>query len=122
VDVDDAIADASVAPRRVRGFETRPVAIPDDVDDPSLRKASGKVRLPLTVRWSAPRREYDLDDRRDRISLIEQVLTEGTDDDVRRFINVDAVADLWDELYLPGYVRRAWAAWLKDRRGLDLPC
>ncbi len=49
-------------------------------------------------------------------------MTEGADDDVRAFIDVDEVVALWDELVLPRHVRRTWAAWLHQRRGLTLPC
>jgi len=37
-----------------------PVAIPEDVDDPSVVKASGAVELPFHVRWSDPPITYDL--------------------------------------------------------------
>ena len=40
-----------------------------------------------------------------------QVLREGNDDDVRWFVRVDEVIDLWDELVLPCHVRQAWAKW-----------
>ena len=55
------------------------MAIPDDVDAPSLVKASGMVELPVRVRWSGPPRQYDLADRNDRARVYEQVLSEGTD-------------------------------------------
>lgn len=71
--------------------------------------------LPSRVRWSGPPRTYDLDDRRDRLLVYEQVMTEGTDD-VRAFIDVDEVVALWDDLVLPRHVGRAWAAWLRQRR------
>ncbi|MDP3984201.1 MAG: hypothetical protein Q8Q52_04245 [Acidimicrobiia bacterium] len=51
-------------------------------------------------------------DRDDRISGYEQVLTEGTADDVRYFIVVDLVVDMWDKLVLSPHVRAAWHAWL----------
>jgi hypothetical protein len=38
------------------------------------------------------------------------VLREGNADDIRRFIDVDELIALWDDLVLPPYVRRAWAA------------
>ena len=97
------------------GPATRPVAVPDDVDDPSLSKAAGRVMLPQHIRWSG-RADYDLADRRDRISAYEQVLTEGTADDVRYFIDVDELVALWDELVLSPHVRAAWDAWLRGRR------
>jgi hypothetical protein len=108
------------APRR--GIAARPVAIPDDIDDPGAAKASGLVRLPANVRWSAPDRVYDLSQRRDLISVYEQVLQEGTEEDVRHFIEVDQLIALWDELVLPDHVRVAWTSWLSEHRGLQLAC
>jgi hypothetical protein len=40
-------------------------------------------------------------------------LTEGTTDDVRYFIDVDELVDLWDELVLSPHVRAAWKVWLR---------
>lgn len=110
------------ASRPQSGHLTRPVAIPDDVDDPSIEKASGVVELPLHVRWSHPPRSYDLGDPRQRRLVYEQVLSEGLDDDVRRFIDVDMLVADWNELVLPPRVRRAWADWMYRRRALDLAC
>lgn len=74
------------------------------------------VELPLRVRWSGPRRRYDLDDRQDRALVYEQVLAEGTDEDVRRFIDVNQLVELWPDLVLPRHVRAAWSRWLGERR------
>ena len=41
-----------------------------------------------------------------RNRVYEQVLREGTADDVRHFIDVDLLLDLWDELILPPAVSR----------------
>ena len=70
--------------------------------------------LPPHVCWSG-RADYDLSDRRDRISAYEQVLTEGTDDDVRYFIDVEQLVGLWDELALSPPVRAVWDGWLRGR-------
>jgi hypothetical protein len=104
------------------GPAARPVAIPEDLDTTHTPRPSGQVELPLRVRWSGPPRTYDLGDRHDRLFVYEQVMTEGTDDDVRAFIDVDEVLAMWDELVLPRHVRRAWAAWLRRQRGVTLPC
>ena len=112
----------SRADRPLTTYLTRPVAIPNDVDDPTIEKARGVVELPLRVRWSHPLRTYDLDDPRQLRRVYEQVLREGTDDDVRRFIDVDELLRHWDQLILPPPVRRAWANWLRRRRGLVLTC
>jgi len=94
------------------GPTTRPVAVPDDVDNPAISKAAGWVVLPPHIRWTG-RTDYNLSDQRDRISAYEQVLTEGTVDDVRYFIDVDELVHLWDELVLSPHVRAVWDVWLR---------
>lgn len=101
---------------------SRPVAIPADVDDPGARKATGVVELPHHVSWSGTKRTWDLNDRRQRARVYEIVLTEGTDEDVRRFIDVDELIELWDRLWLSPHVRAAWAKELEHRRGVHLAC
>lgn len=93
-------------------------AVPDDVDAAGIEKASGLIQLPLHIAWSDPERRYDLADRRSRARVYEQVLREGDNDDVRRFIDVEQLLDMWDELFVPRRVRAAWAEWFLVRRGL----
>lgn len=106
----------------VLGPDARPVAVPIDVDSQDLVKASGVIELPFHVRWSEPRMFYDLGIRADCIRVYEQVLREGTEDDVRFFIDVDQLHELWGELVLPPSVRRAWASWFRSRRSVELEC
>jgi len=111
-----------VTPRsRTLGPASRPVALPPDGDDASANRASGRVVVPQHVRWSDPQLTYDLGDRADRIRVYEQVMREGTEDDVRRFVDVPTLVDLWDDLVLPPAVRAAWATWLESRLGPVLP-
>ena len=93
-----------------------PPEIPDDVDDPTVEKASGIVVLPRRVDWSSDDPTYDLGDRWQRIRVYEQVLREGTAEDVRHFIDVDVLLDLWDEMILPPAVSHAWIDWLAQHR------
>jgi hypothetical protein len=95
------------------GPASRPVVVPEDLDDPTLTKAGGKVELPLHIRWSGPRIIYNLNDRADRARVYEQVLREGTEDDVRYYVDADQLRELFDELVLPPPVRRAWVDWLR---------
>lgn len=106
----------ATVPTQRMGVASRPVAIPDDVDNPEVVKASGVVDLPLNVRWSAPFHAYDLSDRKDRMRVYEQVLTEGTEDDVRRFVDVSELVRLWEDIVLSPHVRAAWKDWL-ERKG-----
>jgi integrase len=95
------------------GPAARPVAIPADLDSRVVPKASGKVELPLHIRWTGGSQIYDLDDRADRARVYEQVLREGTEDDVLHYVEPSALIDLWDELVLPPSVRDAWADWIQ---------
>jgi hypothetical protein len=70
------------------------------------------VELPPHIRWSGPPIAYDLNDTVDRARVYEQVLREGTEDDVRYYVDVDQLRELFDVLVLPPPVRRAWADWL----------
>ncbi|MBA2460519.1 MAG: hypothetical protein H0V45_01915 [Actinobacteria bacterium] len=101
---------------RELGPAARPVAVAEDLDDASAPKASGRVELPRHIRWSGPPLTYDLSDRADRARVYEQVLREGTEDDVRFYVDADQLRELWDELVLPPAVRRAWADWLGRHR------
>jgi len=65
------------------------VAVPEDLDKPSRPKASGRIELPLHIRWSGRPLSYDLGDRADRARVCEQVLREGTEDDVRFYVNAN---------------------------------
>ncbi len=100
----------------------RPVTVPNDIDNPDLPKATGVVTLPFHVRWSEPLLAYDLGQRADRLRVYEQVLREGTGDDIRIYIDIDELLDLFDDLVLPPNVRRAWAAWFRHHRGVEFAC
>lgn len=105
-----------------RGVDARPLALPGDVDDPAIEKATGGVELPHHIQWSEPKRAYNLSNRVDRGFVYELVLQEGTDQDVRYYIDLDELIKLWGDLYLPHRVRRAWAALVMEKRGIRLPC
>ena len=96
----------------------RPVSIPDDIQDRSLAKAGGWVTLPRHVAWSFPY-GYDLDDRSDLRACYARVMTEGLDDDVRFYIDLDRLLEVWDEMWLTPHVREAWSVWLRDRGLID---
>lgn len=98
------------------GPAARRIAVPEDLDDRSESKAKGRIELPFHIRWSGPSITYDLDDRADRARVYEQVLREGTEADVRFYVDADQLLELWDELVLPPPVRRAWSDWLQRHR------
>jgi hypothetical protein len=104
------------------GPEARPVAVPEDLDSTSTANASNRIELPFHVRWSGPPITYDLSNRDDRARVYEQVLREGTEDDVRRYVDADQLLELWEQLVLPPPVRRAWADWFRRHRHIALTC
>jgi len=108
----------SVTVSRTRLLSRPPVCIPDDLVDRSLPKASGVVTLPGHIAWSAPY-TFDMDNRKQLIYMYQTVMTEGLDDDVRYYIDIDVLVELWDDLWLSPYVREAWSAWLYDRGLID---
>lgn len=90
-----------------------PVAIPADVGDRTLPKARGVARLPGHVAWSPPF-VYDLDDRTQRCRAYARVMSEGLEADVRYFVDVDELVDVWDEIHIPPHVRERRQAWLTE--------
>ena len=46
-------------------------------------------------------------------------MTEGLDEDVRYYIDLDTLLEVWDELWLSPHVLEAWSAWLRDRGLID---
>ncbi len=105
-----------------RGGFLFPPAIPDDLDDPNIQKAQGLVRLPHHVQWTQPDHFYDLSDPRDRLLVYELVLQQGLEEDVRYFVEVDELVNLWPDLYLPPHVRKAWEEWLTAWSGTQASC
>jgi hypothetical protein len=101
---------------------SRPVALPDDLGRASSVPEHGIVTLPINVFWSGPERKWDLENRRQRIQVYELVLTEGSEDDVRRFIDIDELVRLWPDLWLSPHVRAAWSGHLRRLRGVELAC
>lgn len=103
---------------RIRPLGRMPVAIPADLEDRSIPKATGVVHLPRHIAWSEPFK-YDLDDRCELLLAYAQVMTEGLEEDVRHYIDLDVLVTVWDELYLSPHVRQPWAEWLGERDLID---
>lgn len=94
------------------------VAIPEEMLDRSVPKATGVVRLPDHIAWSPPY-EYDLADRRSLRRAYQRILSEGTAGDVLWFIDLDLLVEEWDALHLSPHVREPWERWLGARGLLD---
>ncbi len=104
------------------GPEARPVAIPEDLENTTTVKAAGKIVLPLHIKWSGTTLVYDLDNRADCARVYEQVLREGTEEDIRYYIEIEKLLDLWNDLLLPNAVHKAWNDWLSRHKISGITC
>jgi hypothetical protein len=98
---------SALGPRR--GGWQRPVSLSADIAE--LRgPLTGLVRLLLSIYASGqgPARSFDLSNEAERIELYEIVLTDGTADDVCRYVNREELLRLWPRLWLPPHVRHVW--------------
>ena len=86
----------------------RPFSVPDRLARLTLEAAVGRVDVPLHLDWSGGPRQVDLSDRHQRARFYEAVLREGTESDVRTFIDGALLVDVWQELLLPADIRTAW--------------
>ena len=102
------------ATRGVWSARWRPVEVPEDLGDSA--PVTGRVRLPVDIAWSG-QSDYDLGVRRQLCRVYEQVLREGTADQVRRYVRASTLLEVWDELVLPEYVRSAWDPWIVAHQG-----
>ncbi|GAB3808206.1 hypothetical protein [Micromonospora zhanjiangensis] len=101
---------SAVSSRAARRYQTRPGRCAVVVDDlTELRgPTGGVVELPHRLLWR-PDRRVDLDQRWALDGLYEIVLTEAVQaDELRTWLDGRTLVRIWDDLYLPRGVRRAW--------------
>ncbi len=80
---------------------------------------SGLVALPSRLFWSGPDPRsvrWDLSDSSRRRDLYEIVLVEGTLNDIRDWVNGPELVRLWDQMYLPPWVRAVWRGLIDSAR------
>jgi len=84
----------------------RPYAVPETLER-LTGPGSGTVVLPGWLDWS-PRRSYDLSDPAALRLMYEQVIQEGRETDLKAYLNVDLLVQVWPELILPARAREMW--------------
>ncbi len=95
--------------RVVTGPQGRPAWVPSVLPQSSPAKAFRRLELPLHLNWSHVGKVFDLVDRSDRRSVYEIVLREGSPEDIADLVDGALLVDLWNEMFLPKYIRQAWA-------------
>lgn len=83
--------DPGTAPGKVFSARDRPLDVPDDLGDTA--PITGRVTLPSTIAWSG-QGSYDLADRSQLRDVYEQVLREGTGDEIRSFVRASTLLGL----------------------------
>ncbi|MDG4830916.1 hypothetical protein O7627_16600 [Solwaraspora sp. WMMD1047] len=101
---------ATVTQRTASPYRSRPGRLAVVVDDLAelVGPTHGLIELPHRLLWR-PDRVVDLDQSWQLRSTYETVLTEAIRaDELRAWLDRVTLIRVWDELYLPRGVRRAW--------------
>lgn len=102
------VAEATVEFSEVPVGRGRTAAVPSHLPRLPIERALGSIDLPLHVAWSGQERRVDLADRRTRARVYEQLLVEGTAQDIAAVVDGALLVDVWPDLVLPRAVRAAW--------------
>jgi hypothetical protein len=93
-------------PARHESRPGRPVVVADSLAD-LQGPTTGTVELPVWLFWH-PDRAFDLDEPGMLAWVYQIVLREASSPLDLAYLNGDALAALWPDLFLPKGVRRAW--------------
>lgn len=105
---------------RVRFRDVKPYEVPDSLDE-LAGPITGKIVLPLRIRWVPGEREYDISNEAHAQIVYQAVLAEGTVQDQRQFVNRNRLIELWPSLNLDQRVVRLWEGRFPQLRGLAWP-
>ena len=106
-------ADAS---KKVRFADLKPYAFPASLQELHGPEA-GEIELPLHILWSPGSKIESLDTTTGRSRAYQAVLSEGSAEDICRFVNSDALIGIWPDLDLPIQVAKGWEARFPELHG-----
>ena len=90
------------------GYRGKPFHVPDSLPSLPLGQAIRIVELPNRLAWSGQERVRNLADRSDRRFVYKQVIEEGTEEDILKYIDGRFLVDLWDELLIAPVIQELW--------------
>lgn len=96
----------------------RAAPIPEGYGSRPYDGLTGVVVLPLALDWSTDGRERDLEDLDERCWLYQIVLTEGTAEDVEKYVDPCLLVEAWPEMAKPGAVVELWELWVLEHQAL----
>ncbi len=94
---------------RVFFRDIRPYYAPERWSD-LCGPAAGSLRLPMTVFWRAPDRQFSLDDEVELAEAYRFLVVEGDETEQGTLLNPDLLQAVWSRLVLPTRVRELWEA------------
>ncbi|MBV7411775.1 transcriptional regulator [Dermabacteraceae bacterium TAE3-ERU27] len=93
--------------QRIRFRDIKPYDCVDSLDE--LRgPGAGVVTLPVTVYWSGASSTFDLSKERERASVYQAALANGTRERIAEFVNRDLLIKDWPRLALDRRVVEMW--------------
>ena len=113
----DRIADALEGPTKVYGeFRYRPIELPAARWTPVVPPTLVVERLPIHLDWSPRQGPWDMRDPHGRASLYSQVLDEGRPEDIRIWVDPDALVELWPDVPVARHMQDAVADLVESLR------
>ncbi len=105
---DVALADTAPTFRRHDIGRGRYVWVPDRLPRLDTAEALRTVKIPRRIFWSSHRDSFDLSVPDDRAEVYAAVLSEGEPADILRLVDGLLLSEMWDRMWLPPAVRKAW--------------
>jgi len=115
-DVLDRIADALEGPTKVHGeFRHRPIELPAGRWT-SVIPRDLVVTLPIHLDWTPRQGPRNMRDPQQRAGLYAQVLDEGRPEDIRIWVDPDALVELWPDVPVARHMQDAVADLVESLR------
>jgi hypothetical protein len=97
----------------------RPFVVPGSEDE-LQGPATGMIGLPRRIAWNIDP-FFDIDDPRQAVAAYDRLLSDGTEDDIREFVNTTVLQRIWPQLHISAIVRKYWAEALPKLDAVSRP-
>lgn len=113
----DHIAEALEGPTKLYGeFRHRPIELPEGRWTAVVPPTFVVAKLPIHLDWSPRQGPWDMRHPQGRASLYSQVLDEGRSQDIRIWIDPDALVELWPDVPVARHMQDAVADLVESLR------
>lgn len=101
---------------KVKMYHMKPYAIVDSLDE-LQGPIEGSVTLPHSVFWAPGSKTLSIDCEATRMQAYQAVLSEGTVEQVREYVNRDLLIEMWPRLNVPIRVAKGWEQRFPELQG-----